>query len=83
MADSKDLSEAFINSLWYFLTTDAAITAEFSTRTYVLYPETPLSDKTQPFIGINYYNMVEEFWTQPDEAGTRSRMRKFYFTIDT
>ncbi len=81
MADVKDLSIAFFNSLMYFLRNDIAVTTEFSTRTYLLYPDSDLTGYTLPFIGINFYNTVEEFWTQPDEAGTESRMRTFYFTL--
>ncbi len=81
MATVKSLSEAFFNSLWYFLTQDAAVVAEVSTRTYILYPDSNLSDYVQPFVGINFYNTGDEFWAMPDRAGTRSRMMRYFFTI--
>lgn len=84
MALVKDLSEAFFNSLIYFLRNSILTsgTGEFIAASIdLLYPGKDLTKETLPFIGINFYNTGDEFWSMPDEAGTRSRMMRYYFTI--
>ena len=76
-----DLSVAFFNSLVYFLQNDAVLSPIFSTRVMVTSPLLNLSNQTLPFIAINHYNTVDDWWVMPDEAGVESRLVAYEFTI--
>lgn len=81
MATCSDLSEAFFNSLIYWMQNDAILAVPFSTRVYLKHPDLNLTMLTPPFIVVTHYDTGDDFWVQPDMAGTESRNIRYLFTI--
>jgi len=81
MATVSDLSEAFFNSLIYWMKNETDLTDEFSTRMYLTHPNLNLSLLTLPFITVNFYSTEDDFWAQPDEKDVESRLVKYNFSI--
>lgn len=95
MALCADLSEAFFNSLIYWMWENTDLDADFGDRMYLSHPDLNLSLLTLPFITINFYSTEDDIWAQPDIAYRtavdpnydptlqvfESRLIKYNFTI--
>lgn len=81
MSTCKDLSEAFFNSLLYWMWSNTDLHAEFADRIYLAHPDLNLSLLTLPFIIVNFYSTEDAFWEQPDKTGVESRLIRYNMTI--
>jgi len=81
MAVVGSLSEAFENSLVYFLRNNTVLDDYFSTRVYMSTPDTNLSNLTVPFIVLKNYLKQEEIFAAPQMAGNENKLVIFNLSI--
>ncbi len=81
MATVNNLSEAFFQSLVYFLRQAAGLNSDFADRMWWTHPGFNLSNQTLPFILVRHYHTGDEFASQPDVTGYESRDITFSFDI--
>jgi len=81
MAVVSSLSEAFYNSLIYFLKNDTELDDYFSTRVYLENPELNLSNLVLPFLTIKDYLNTEDIFAAPQVSGFENKLITFHFSI--
>jgi len=81
MSTVNSLSEAFYNSIIYFLRNDSNLSTHFSNRVYLENPNLNLTVLTLPFLTVKDYLNSEDTFAAPEVSGYENKLVTFHFSI--